>query len=215
MPALFALSDIALRRLKIARFGDLNDPFELLAVNCRRGSFQAAVREHNRHLNDSTGVLSFSRNWTNPVLWSHYAEKHTGVCLGFNLRRGMAEPVSYADERLRAKLGNGKTTPVISESLQKELLRTKFSHWKYEEEVRVIVPLNDAVKEGALHFYRFGADLELIEVILGERCSLDLDEVRAMLARMHKGATAFRTRLAVKWFAIVPNEVTVPTLARV
>ena len=31
--AQFALSNIALRRLKVARFNDLNDPFELLAVD--------------------------------------------------------------------------------------------------------------------------------------------------------------------------------------
>ena len=31
--AQFALSNLALRRIKNARFGDLNDPFELLGVS--------------------------------------------------------------------------------------------------------------------------------------------------------------------------------------
>ena len=32
-PSQYALSSIALRRLKVARYNDLNDPFELLAVD--------------------------------------------------------------------------------------------------------------------------------------------------------------------------------------
>lgn len=32
-PTQFALSAIALRRLKVARINELNDPFEILAVN--------------------------------------------------------------------------------------------------------------------------------------------------------------------------------------
>jgi hypothetical protein len=30
----FAVSDIGLRRLKVARFSEANDPFELLGLNC-------------------------------------------------------------------------------------------------------------------------------------------------------------------------------------
>lgn len=47
------MAAISLGRLKVARFSDLNDPFELLAL----------------------------------ALKGHYANKHRGICLGFNLRR--------------------------------------------------------------------------------------------------------------------------------
>lgn len=39
----FALSDITLGRIKIARFGDLNDPFELLAAKLSEKQFRRAV----------------------------------------------------------------------------------------------------------------------------------------------------------------------------
>jgi hypothetical protein len=32
-PAQFAISNVALQRIKVARFSDLNDPFELLGVD--------------------------------------------------------------------------------------------------------------------------------------------------------------------------------------
>jgi hypothetical protein len=35
--AQFALSNLALRRVKISRFEDLNDPFELLGINPESG----------------------------------------------------------------------------------------------------------------------------------------------------------------------------------
>ena len=40
----FALSNLALRRIKIARLEDLNDLYELLAARGGRGFFQAAFR---------------------------------------------------------------------------------------------------------------------------------------------------------------------------
>ena len=36
-PAEFAVSDIALSRLKVAKFSDLNDPFELIAAKFVKG----------------------------------------------------------------------------------------------------------------------------------------------------------------------------------
>ena len=33
-------------------------------------------------------ILCFSRNWDNLLLWSHYGDSHTGVCLGFDIAEG-------------------------------------------------------------------------------------------------------------------------------
>src|ERR1700681_4254027 len=84
-----AKTNIQFRRLKVAMFSDANDPFELLALNCRgRGKREArkVLRQFKESQDDETGVLCFSRSWSNPVLWSHYADKHKGVCLGFDVK---------------------------------------------------------------------------------------------------------------------------------
>jgi hypothetical protein len=97
--------------------------------------------------------------------------------------------------------------------LKKQLLCTKFDHWKYEEEIRVFVPLDDRTrvrKEGNLHFYPFGGDIQLREVILGPQCSIPLKDVRRLVKATYSGVTAIKARLAVRSFSVVPLEKTVP-----
>ena len=81
----FALSNLALRRIKISRFGDLNDPFELLAVDLADKAHRRAFRATKEQLAESKGLICLSRSWANPLLWGHYAERHTGMALGFEV----------------------------------------------------------------------------------------------------------------------------------
>jgi hypothetical protein len=67
----YAISDLSLSRLKVARFGELNDPFELLATNLNDRRTRAAARQFKDNYNAAKGILCFSENWINPVLWSH------------------------------------------------------------------------------------------------------------------------------------------------
>ena len=102
----YGLSDIALKRMKIARFGDLNDPFELLAVNVGgRKNLRKVLRNWKATLNDKRGLLCFSKKWENPVLWSHYAASHTGFCLGFDLNdnRVAVTEVKYSRKRIQVE----------------------------------------------------------------------------------------------------------------
>jgi Protein of unknown function (DUF2971) len=206
----YALSSIGLRRLKVARFSDVNDPFELLALNFREQRIRKIVRDFKSTYDSHTGLLCFSADWTNPVLWSHYGAKHRGICLGFNLRRDLAQKVQYNDKRILAKLGDDASPDSLSETLQNQLLCTKSAHWDYEEEVRVFVPLDSTDREGSLYFRSFDADLELAEVILGPNCGVSLDAVRRLVAATNQQAVAFRSRLAFKFFSVVPSEKTVP-----
>lgn len=206
----FAISSIGLGRLKVARFSDLNDPFELMAINFRERQVRKIVRDFKSAYDSHTGVLCFSADWTNPVLWSHYGAKHRGICLGFNLRRSRAQKVRYKDERLLAQLGEEGEPATIDKKLQKLLLCTKFRHWHYEEELRVFVPLEEAMEEGRLHFCPFDKDLQLAEVILGPQCSLSLDAVRHLTEAIYPKVVTFGARLAFKFFKVVPQERTVP-----
>ena len=81
----FAVSNLAIQRIKIARFSDLNDPFELLAVDLGNKRHRKAFRESRGEINAATGLICFSKSWRNPLLWGHYAEKHTGIALGFEV----------------------------------------------------------------------------------------------------------------------------------
>jgi len=209
MSAEYAISAIGLCRLKVARFSDLNDPFELLSLSFKEKPARKWARGFKDSFDSHTGLVCFSRNWTNPVLWSHYASKHKGICLGFDLIRSLAEDVTYVDKRLLATVDDPPAA--IDKDLQKKLLCTKFQHWHYEQEVRCFIPLKHATKEGNLHFFPLiDPLLRLSEVILGPECQLSLAAVRRLTSALHPGAVTFGSRLAFKFFNVVPFEPSVP-----
>jgi hypothetical protein len=207
----YAVSSIALRRMKLARFSDVNDPFELMALNFREQRVRKVARDFKSEYDSHTGLLCFSADWTDPVLWSHYGAKHHGVCLGFNLLKKDAQQVKYKDERILSSLDDSDEKPErISKELQKLLLCTKFRHWEYEKETRIFVRLEDSQKEGNLYFRSFGKDLELAEVILGPQSNLSLEATKALVLASCPKAVVFKARLAYKFFKVVPQESTVP-----
>src|ERR1035441_3016297 len=80
-----ALDDLRNRRLKIAQFDDLNDPFELRSVDLSGAGHAAALDQFKAETARDYGLLCFSEEWNNILLWSHYADQHRGVCLGFDV----------------------------------------------------------------------------------------------------------------------------------
>jgi len=203
----FALSNLALRRLKISRFADLNDPFELLAVDMKDKEHRKAFRATKEELNQSKGVICLSRNWSNPLLWGHYAEKHTGMALGFEVDPKHLAKVIYSKTPLKIPIDKKTNRPVLSEKLTNQLLRTKFHDWKYEDEMRVFVELDHETNESGLYFYDFSADFQLREVILGPRCELPIASIRAVVASYKPEVSVVKSRIAFSTFRVVENKV--------
>lgn len=206
----YALSNIALGRLKVARLFDLNDPFELMAADFRARPVREVVKGFMSEFDSSTGLLCFSEDWAEPLLWSHYAAKHRGICLGFNVPKINLEKVRYRDKRIFAKLGIGQDPGMLPASLQKALRVTKYKGWNYEKEYRRFIPLAETLREGRLHFVRFGAGLELAEVILGDRCDASVESIKEFVSIKYPNAEVFSARLKfAEKFRIVPKESTI------
>ena len=200
----YGISSISLSRLKVARFSEANDPFELTAFNSHNREIRRLLRRFNVSQNSKMGLLCFSRNWTEPLLWSHYASKHEGICLGFDLRRGNeVQEVRYEKKRSRVRFGTGEGAQSFGTDLQDLLLRTKYVGWKYEQELRRFVDLSKSKQEDGLYFLPFDEDLRLREIILGERNGLSLEAVRALAKATNPGAVVFKTRLEFKAYRIV------------
>lgn len=200
------LSDIALKRIRISRFADLNDPFELLAAKLDEKKFRKGLRSWRTEFNESNGLLCFSRSWENPVLWSHYASKHRGMCLGFELANEMAQPVQYTTDRVPIKFAEDDSEKGLALSFVKALLATKFEHWRYEDEVRVFVSLDAKTCEAGSYFYPFSDKLRLVEVILGPLCGLPISDIRALVRGTYARVAVTKSRLAFKWFKVVSDE---------
>lgn len=206
----YALSNIENGRLKVSRFSDLNDPFELLAANFKEQKTRHVMRRWKDRSHEQIGLLCFAGDWSEPVIWSHYAAKHTGICLGFDVNRSTVQKVLYQDERLRTELGSVPSPESLSEELQQQLLCTKSAGWQYEDEYRRFVSLTEAESIDPLHFWPFNDDLQLKEVILGPLCLEPIERVRQKVNALYPSAVVFKARLAFQSFKVVPDARTVP-----
>jgi hypothetical protein len=132
VPFRYGLQNIERKRLKIAEFSDLNDPFELLGCELPTKNHRALFKSWKRTVAARFGLLCFSRTWQNPVMWSHYAEKHQGVCLGFDVADHLLMPVIYSERRLELTNVKPFQELVYTEELMRHLLSTKSAGWSYE-----------------------------------------------------------------------------------
>jgi hypothetical protein len=202
--ALFALSNLALRRLKISRYHDLNDPFELMGVNLANRSHRKLFREARDTIDKMQGIICFSKSWKNPLLWGHYAEKHTGIALGFEIPEKLLLPVIYRDKLVAVRLD--KKTGKPTKELVAELARTKFKDWAYEDERRLVLPLKDDPTESGMHFTPFTTDLQLREVILGPKCKLPLKDIGKLVSDYKPKVSVIQSRIAFTRFEVLTHQ---------
>lgn len=205
LPAEYAISSIALRRIKISRYGELNDPFELMAGHVADQAFRKALKQLKVQFHNEKGVICFSRSWKNPVLWSHYGDRHRGVALGFDIQDEYANVINYSAERLPPQFVDGKPDRGLDENFVGRMIHTKYQHWAYEEEVRLHVSLDEGTKEGSLFFYDFGPSLTLREVILGHECTVSITKVRELVGKSYDGVAVTKARLAFQTFSVVTD----------
>lgn len=198
------LDDLKRRRLKVAEFKDLNDPFELLSVELSDRAARRRFAAWREKALAEYGVLCFSTSWRGPILWSHYADRHKGLCFGFDVPDSLLLPVTY----LKSRSPFGDLLPPASGTDREPgtLFFTKFEHWHYEDEFRRVVRLDEAVRQGGLYFWPFGWDLKLMEVVAGPRCSVEKSHLRSSLDDQDREVTLTKARLAFRDFEVVTQQ---------
>jgi hypothetical protein len=197
----FGLLAIQSRRLKIARINELNDPFEFLGWNLQDPETRAKLRNWKEKRNAELGILCFSRKWSNPLLWGHYAAKHQGVAIGFDVPDDdLYSPVKYRSTRMPTPMGRD-----MVEADVESLLLTKFSAWRYESEYRCFCRLDQSTLENGLYFEPFSATLKLAEIIVGDQSTITRAELAAAIGDQHPHVTTFKARPAFRTFSVVRN----------
>jgi hypothetical protein len=191
-----ALDDIEKKRIKISEIDQLNDPFELWCVSQEDRELRPALRQYKKEMSERFGPICFCKHWHNPLLWSHYADKHRGMCLGFDVDDRGLKPVKYVKERPALKM------PPTRESVD-ELLFTKYRDWKYEEELRNWFRFDK--REDGHYFYPFDDLVQLREVIVGPLCTESKDRIKQALKDYPEEVSVTKTRLAFKTFQVVEN----------
>lgn len=200
----YGLENILRRRIKVSTFGDLNDPFELLCHEVSDSRLRDKLSQFKRTVEKGQGILCFSAAYSSPVQWAHYADRHKGLCLGFDMPEEYLEDVTYRTKRLKftasaEDLRNGFQKQVT------ELFTTKYKHWSYEREVRAFGDLGRADPESGLYFSDFSDHMILKEVLVGAASVItraQLDEAIGDLPSVSR----FKVRAAFRSYTMVKNK---------
>ncbi len=195
----WAVDNLAKRRLKISNILELNDPYELLCIVTGDQVMKGQFLEYRDTIVKSRGLISFSTKWDNPIIWSHYADRHRGICLGFEVDERDTFAVTYTDDRI--SMMEEMRVHGDRKKLLQRILSTKHTPWAYEHEVRVFSEFNN--EEAGLYFQPFNERLALREVILGVRCTAQLSTIAAFDEVVRSKAEVFDTTLSDSEFKVV------------
>jgi hypothetical protein len=193
----FGIKSLQEKRLKISVLDDLNDPFELLPYEMSDRNKRSALNATRKQMASNRGLLCFSATWKEPVLWAHYADKHKGLCLAFDVPQEACKAVNY--EKRRLKLPARPSLPDAE-----ALIFTKYVNWQYEQELRIWASLN--TRDNGLYFADFGPTLKLKKVIAGARCSLSERQIAAAIGPLSDEVTVMKSRAGFKEFEIVKDQ---------
>lgn len=149
-----------------------------------------------------TGVCCFSESPNIPLMWSHYADSHKGVCLGFDIEpfpegdtnKALIQPVNYLDKLVPVRVGadNGQAVG--------HWFFTKSKDWSYEKEVRAVF----AYKTGLVSF----ATECLKEVYFGCRVpDEDIQKITSLLdENNYCNVKCFKMELDNDTLNVIPKE---------
>ncbi len=157
---------LAFNQIYLAKLSLQNDLFEgayfegdLLDLTATKRAFKKS--EIARKIN-SYRIYCFSKTNTNLALWSHYAKIHTGICIKFNLPKSTnsftIRPIKYVLKK-----------PRLDETCIENILKYKYSDWKYEREHRIIINEKSLPKSNLLNL----GPGKITEIYLGKKIKLN------------------------------------------
>ena len=207
-----ALRTIESRAFKVGRLRDFNDPFEwrmgitgiipegeVVAQTCMEGFID--------DVNGWMGIICLSDTISDPVLWSHYANKHQGVAfeVSYILDPERLVKMNYTNERPvfdANRLHDPAGIDKYAWPLLNRLLRQKSPGWAYEREYRVFLELKSCDISGG-HYFKPIPEHFLTRVILGYKCPLeDLYVRKALDAKGLTETKVVRAKMCLETYSI-------------
>jgi hypothetical protein len=210
LDAKWGLENIKNRRLKQSRVSDLNDPFELRSYDVTDLALRMAFSTTSEDIDKARGLLCFSVDWQNPVIWAHYSDKHKGLCLGFELPEIKEDPksdagyVKYVQHLSPFPFNFESMAESEHDRFARSALFTKYRDWAYEKEIRVWSQLTN--EDNGLYFVPFGESMLLTEVIIGQKCVLSKAQIVSALGPLTDEVKILKARAAYDRFEMVEDE---------
>jgi hypothetical protein len=115
-------------------------------------------------------VLCLSEDYRHPLMWSHYASAHTGICQIFDAHDDV---IGKAEDVIYSKYYPGIDFPISdadTATLVLPTFLTKADYWNYEQEFRVIAKENTADGDWPLRCHQGYVQIKptaLLGLILG------------------------------------------------
>lgn len=138
-------------RLRASQRGVLNDPFELspaqdlidkALIDGISDEFFTKTKVFLTETDfNQVGVISFTENYNNLLMWSHYANEHKGVVIEFDyhkLQSYLNYKLSTHNSIERVYYNRERYSPLECQVCIKDVLLTKSDDWIYEKEHRVL-----------------------------------------------------------------------------
>ena len=129
-------------------------------------SIKDALQSYANTIASTIGIACFSQNESSLLMWSHYGDRHKGVCLKFD----MCKDESFFN--IPVKADYPREYPIFDylelrkkiDDLAQFLVGTKSIDWKYENEIRIVKTKQNCEKfRGEISFNKTC----LIEAIFG------------------------------------------------
>ena len=201
----FGLINIEKRRLKVSQFDSVNDPFELLCHSLGDRELRSRMAKFKNSTASGTGMICFSKSMSSPVQWAHYANRHKGLCLGFEVPDSFLEPVRYVSERIDFRSETPWATGGVDRRAE-ECFLTKYDHWSYEQELRLFGDLAEPDSETGLYFNYFSERMKLVEVYVGCASGITKKDLHLALGELRSHVQCYKVRPAFNSFNMVRNQ---------
>lgn len=124
-------------------YKDLNDPMEGLfrpSQTLQEGGNYPEVRTAIMENKDQIGICSFSEVYKHELMWAHYANKFTGICVAYSLRLlldNLSDNFSFVRMYYNEEEPRVTSTTNDPAQLAKMVLSYKNYRWLYEREWRL------------------------------------------------------------------------------
>ena len=162
-----------------------------------------AIKKHIQEL----GICCFSKSDDILLMWSHYSDKHSGICLKFDVDKDpdfffVLYEVVYSKEfpiynyyqDVKQKGYRGPTR------LRYHSIATKSSDWVYEEEVRVVKDVSHGKYRGEIGFKKEA----LVEVVFGYNTKeKDINSVIDLLRKNNYTASFYKMKLKENDYGLI------------
>jgi hypothetical protein len=178
-----AIKTIETRLLRVGRFKEFNDPFELRlgidkADQLSPQELGKEIKDNEDFLNRANeifGVHCFSSVIEDPILWSHYADSHCGIAIEVECVKKQMLAVEY-DKPLPKLPRDRNLNETEVKDILVSVLKRKSQSWSYEKEWRGIVKLDECDVGNGMYFKKLSQD-DIHSIIIGCRSAVNTNYI--------------------------------------